>query len=103
MILALLTAIAIDGDTLRIGDERIRLFGIDAPERSDPGGPAATSALQRLLDLGVTCEAVDTDRYGRTVAMCFTPDGGDVSCAMVAMGHARDWPRYSGGRYAGCE
>lgn len=101
--LVLLLALAIDGDTFKIGSERIRLFGIDAPERRAAGGAAATRALQSLLDQGVICEAVDTDRYGRTVAMCFLEDGADIACALVAMGHAEDWPRYSGGRYAACE
>jgi micrococcal nuclease len=102
-LLALLMALAIDGDTFKADGQRIRLWGIDAPERSDIGGTAATIALQGLLDRGVTCQAVDTDRYGRTVAMCFLQDGTDIACALVAMGHAEDWPRYSGGRYGGCE
>ena len=100
--LALLLSLAIDGDTFKIDGHRIRLFGIDAPERSEIGGTAATLALQGLLDRGVTCQAVDVDRYGRTVAICFLDDGTDIACALVAMGHADDWPRYSGGRYGGC-
>jgi micrococcal nuclease len=102
-LLALLFALAIDGDTFKADGKRIRLWGIDAPERSEIGGTAATIALQGLLDRGVTCQAVDTDRYGRTVAMCFLRDGTDIACALVAMGVAEDWPRYSGGRYEGCE
>ena len=100
--LALLLAVSIDGDTFKIDGHRIRLWGIDAPERSEIGGTAATLALQGLLDRGVTCQAVDVDRYGRTVAICMLDDGTDIACALVAMGHARDWPRYSKGRYEGC-
>ncbi len=34
--------------------------------------------------------------------MTYLPDGRDVACVMVGLGHARDWPEFSGGRYAGC-
>ena len=106
---AILTALILssysitDGDTLRSGDTRIRLWGIDAPEAKRPGGFAATRHLERLTAGQVlTCMPVDTDRYGRTVARCALPDGTDIACAMVAAGRARDWPKYSGGYYSEC-
>lgn len=103
-------ATAVDGDTLRLGDTRIRLFGIDAPEahqtcldasgRSWACGEAATAALRKMLADGpVTCEPKDTDRYGRTVAVCFDPDGRSLGSRMVALGFAVDWPEYSHGAY----
>jgi len=100
----ILTAYTItDGDTLRAGDVRIRLWGIDAPETKDPGGVAATAALVRITaGQDLRCAPVDVDRYRRIVARCETPDGADIACRMVAEGHARDWPKYSGGAYAGC-
>lgn len=88
----------IDGDTLEIDSKRIRLFGIDAPERSQPQGPAATAYLQRLLHAPVTCHPKSTDKYGRIVAQCFAL-GRDVGGLMVASGHAVDYGRYSGGHY----
>lgn len=92
-----------DGDTLRFGDLRIRLWGIDAPEPHRPGGLEARAALVALTaGLPLACEVVDIDSYGRTVARCQLPGEKDIACAMVAQGHARDWPRYSGGAYAGC-
>ena len=43
----------VDGDTLWVCDQtachKIRLCGIDAPELSDPRGPAARRALQNLV------------------------------------------------------
>lgn len=98
-----LAATITDGDTLRAGGTGHRLWGIDAPERGDPAGPAATAAL-RALTKGrrLACDQVDTDRYQRPVVRCWLPDGRDLSCAMVAAGAARDWPKYSGGAYAGC-
>jgi endonuclease YncB( thermonuclease family) len=83
-----------DGDTVRCGETRIRLYGIDAPElpghcrtgRScTPGDPyASTDNLAALLRLGeVECRAVDFDRYGRTVARC-SAGGVDLSCSQLA-------------------
>lgn len=101
--LALSGLLATDGDTMRAGDLRIRIWGIDAPERGEPGYRASTEALRSLITgRTLQCEAVDIDRYGRTVARCTLPDGRDLACALVAMGAADDWPRYSGGAYAGC-
>lgn len=87
-----------DGDTIRCGDKRVRLAGIDAPElpghcragrECAPGDPyASTENLRRLIGRsGVTCHAVDTDRYGRTVARC-SADGTDLSCAQLDAGRA---------------
>ena len=95
----------IDGDTLQIGETRIRLHGIDAPEaaqtcRSTSGatlacGTAATTALRSLIaGQPVTCAPRDTDRYGRTVARC-TSDGQDLGRRMVAAGMATAYQRYS--------
>jgi endonuclease YncB( thermonuclease family) len=95
--------VVIDGDTLRQGDARFRLWGIDAPERAEAGGGAATSALRALVrGETLACTAVNTDRYGRTVIRCTLPDGRDLGCAMVQSGTAADWPKYSGGAYRGC-
>jgi endonuclease YncB( thermonuclease family) len=70
---------------------------------SEAGGEEARQALQALIaGQTLACYIVDTDRYGRAVVICYLPDGRDVSCVMVGLGHAEDWPRYSGGRYGGC-
>jgi hypothetical protein len=69
-------ASVIDGDTIEIRGQRIRLFGIDAPEGrqtcTDAKGAAyrcgqkAAQALDyRISDGVVTCEPKDRDRYGR--------------------------------------
>jgi hypothetical protein len=74
-------ASVIDGDTLEIRGERIRLFGIDAPEsgqtcldakgRSYRCGQKAALVLDARIGEGVvTCERKDSDRYGRVVALC---------------------------------
>lgn len=94
----------IDGDTLDIAGERIRLFGIDAPEAGqvcqDGAGRAwdcgghATARLQALALGQVRCELRDQDRYGRLVARC-TAGGTDLAGALVAEGAAFAYERYS--------
>lgn len=93
----------IDGDTLILGSERIRLFGIDAPEKSqrcDPSGRNwacgdwAAARLRALVVGGVRCVALDRDRYGRTVARCHS-GGRDVAAEMVRLGAATAYRRYS--------
>jgi len=74
-------ATAIDGDTLRIGETRIRLIGLDAVELdqtcADAAGKVwtcgrdASSFLDELTDTGTTsCAADGRDRYRRILARC---------------------------------
>lgn len=90
---------AIDGDSLYVGGREIRLWGIDAPEFPTAAGRAAKAALRRLAGgRWIVCEVKARDRYDRAVALCRTA-GADLAAALVASGHARDWPAYSGGYY----
>ena len=50
----------------------------------------------------VSCTLVTHDRYARDVATC-TANGRDLGEAMVRAGHALDYARHSGGRYAEAE
>lgn len=105
-------ASVIDGDTIEIAGERIRINGIDAPESSqlcqdDQGrsyrcGAMSARALDQLLSESrpLRCEFVERDQYGRFVGDCFRADGLGLAAAMVRSGMALDWPRYSGGAYA---
>lgn len=96
---------AVDGDTLAIGDVRVRLFGVDAPEmdqsceREDGAawacGRAAGARLGTLVaGQTVRCTPRDRDRYGRVVATC-TAGGVDVGARLVAEGLAWAFRRYS--------
>lgn len=90
----------IDGDTIVIGDTRIRLAGIDAPELDQPWGNKAKFAMIALCKGQVVrAEVVEGDIYGRIVAKCSLPDGTDLSAALVRQGLALDWARFSGGAY----
>ncbi|WP_460272155.1 thermonuclease family protein [Celeribacter sp. ULVN23_4] len=94
----------VDGDTVAIGEIRIRLFGIDAPELSQSCsdtrgkdwscGTWSKSVLANLAAGKVRCFARDTDRYGRTVAVC-EAGGKDLNAQMVALGAAYAYEEYS--------
>jgi len=69
-----------DGDTVTILDEdntqhHIRLFGIDAPEKSQPFGNQSKKSLsEKIFGESVRVEVTDTDRYGREVGRIFLGD-----------------------------
>lgn len=89
-----------DGDTIKIKNTQIRMFGIDAPELNHPYGQKAKWALHKLCKgQRVRAEIKEVDAHGRTVAQCFLPDGRDLSAEMVKRGLAIDWSKFSGGKY----
>ncbi len=93
----------VDGDTFYLDnvETRIRLWGLDAPERGQPGGNAAKRALREIAHgERLRCKEVDIDRYGRIVGQCFLSDGRDVAAMMIESGNGRDYVRYSGGYYS---
>ena len=94
----------IDGDTIQIGDVRLRLAGIDAPELDHPWGKVAKSTLIGLCKGQVIRAEISPElSYDRLVATCYLPDGRDLSAEMVRLGAALDWPKFSGGKYAHLE
>jgi len=71
-VLSTLQVRAVDGDTIRVGSERIRLRGIDTPEMSELEGPAAKRRLEELLRSGsIRIEPRGRDVYNRLVADVF--------------------------------
>lgn len=83
----------VDGDTIQcepVG--RIRLIGMDTPERGQrPFGPLATQALEGLIPVGsavrIEGDVEPTDRYGRVLGYVWT-DGRLVNWLMVRAGYA---------------
>ena len=96
----------IDGDTLEVADQRIRLHGIDAPESEQfcnyddgrlwPCGERATTVMKDEIIAGraVECETRTRDRYGRWIAVCDV-DGTDINEALVERGLALAYCYYS--------
>jgi endonuclease YncB( thermonuclease family) len=79
----------IDGDTLRVGADRIRLRGIDAPELTEPGGQAARQRLEQLLQEGpIRIVPHGQDVYGRTIADVFV-NGRNVAEVLAYEGYAK--------------
>ena len=96
---------ASDGDTLRLGGDRIRLIGLDAPELDqtciDASGTTwscgreSSQRLHELIGNGtVSCATEGRDKYGRYLGRC-TVDGKDLGATLVAEGFAvASFPSY---------
>jgi micrococcal nuclease len=93
-----------DGDTLRVdlnGKEvKVRLCGIDAPEKAQPLGAESKQFLEKLVQNAggkVGIVATDTDRYGRTVAEVFFVLGETEQSAqeeLLKAGMVYTYPKY---------
>lgn len=99
----------VDGDTLDIHGERIRLWGVDAPEttqlcsgrdkRPYHCGALAANTLDTVTrGKTVRCTPLDQDRYGRVVARCAV-GATDLGQMLVSRGLAVEEPQYSHHRY----
>lgn len=105
-------ASVVDGDTLEIQGERIRLWGVDAPESRQvckrPSGEyrcgqtAANQLDQWIAGRTVTCVEDSRDRYRRMVARC-EAGGEDIGGWLVRQGYAVRYPEYAGSAYLGQE
>lgn len=90
----------VDGDTLWVGREKIRLYGIDAPEMagrscavSGDRAKYATFALWALMQrTPIYVKPRGKDRYGRTLAE-ISAGGVDVALELVDKGFARPYLR----------
>lgn len=89
-----------DGDTVVVHmgmgkTERVRLYGVDAPESRQTGGAdSAAFAQELLLYQPVSLSVMDRDQYGRTVALIRLQDGRIANEEMVREGHAWVYRNY---------
>lgn len=87
----------VDGDTLDVtvggATQRIRVFGLAAPERDEPCGTEATEQLRLLAGAQVRLLADERlqDQYDRELRYLFTPEGRSLDAALIADGAARAW------------
>jgi micrococcal nuclease len=88
-----------DGDTLTVLDDsktqhKIRLSGIDAPEKGQPFGTKARENLAaKVFKQGVRVQVIDVDRYRREVGRIYLGDR-FINMEMVAEGFAWRYPQY---------
>lgn len=98
-------ASVIDGDTLEIHGQRIRLHGVDAPESRQTcldaigkewrcGQEAALKLADHIGRAPIICERRDIDRYGRIVGRC-SVTGSDINAWLVSEGWAVAYRQYS--------
>ena len=100
----------IDGDTIKIGKEKIRLFGIDAPEIKQlcknknnnhyACGEKSKNFLSTLInstDKKIYCYYSERDRYNRIIGECFIKANSliNINQKMVSQGHAIAYLKYS--------
>ena len=94
----------IDGDSIHIGNNKIRLHGIDAPEKKQTCnfkgnewncGKEATLFLTDLINKkSVSCNVNDIDQYKRLVAVCFI-DNVNINKLIIISGWAIAYRYYS--------
>lgn len=94
-----------DGDTISIQKVdngkfvgeilKIRMYGMDAPEKSQDYGPESRQALEKLVaGKTLSIEIKNKDRYGRTVAIVYA-NGKNVNEEMVKTGNAWWYQEYA--------
>jgi len=93
-----------DGDTIRIGEERIRFSGIDAPELKQTclyqeiefncGEFSKNLLIEKIANQEVSCIKESKDQYGRTLAECFVGKE-SLSSYLVREGYAFAYRKYS--------
>tara|TARA_B110000971_G_scaffold161684_1_gene165252 strand:- start:65 stop:532 length:468 start_codon:yes stop_codon:yes gene_type:complete len=93
-----------DGDTIKILNNKIRLHGIDAPEKKQKCiknakeyncGVVATEALTKKISKNsVKCLTQKKDKYNRLIGVCFI-EKEDLNKWMVRNGYAIAYRRYS--------
>ena len=107
------SAVVTDGDTIKINNNKIRLFGIDAPEKKQscekifltisfisfkkkyPCGEISTEKLKKLINKNIIkCHVEGKDRYQRKLAICFRKKL-NINSWLVRNGYAVSYQKYS--------
>lgn len=82
----------VDGDTLDVGDDRIRLALVNTPEVGEPGYQEAKDFTANLCPVGSQARVDEDDgqtggSYGRIVAVVYC-GGENLNARLVSAGHA---------------
>ncbi len=94
----------IDGDTIRLGDVKIRFSGIDAPEINQTcvasegkvacGKISRDLLIEKVTNNKISCTDEGKDFYGRVLGECFV-NGESLSSYLVREGFAFAYRKYS--------
>ncbi len=95
----------LDGDSLEIGEQRIRLYGIDAPELYQKCktknnqdwncGRESKAFLKEFIGTdSIECHEIEQDKYKRMVSICYKDDE-NINEAMISSGMAIVYKKYS--------
>ncbi len=95
----------VDGDTIVVSGQIVRLFGIDAAETGQRcvssdhqivrAGEFAIDRLDQLTQAGARCSGSERDNYGRLIATCKGLSGANINQTLVAEGLAWAFIKYS--------
>lgn len=94
----------IDGDTFDLTDDRrVRMLGIDAPEKgfkgkiAEPYSDESTAWLRDRVEgreVQLRIDAREKDQFGRLLAWVFDPDGTLINQQILSVGHAKLLPDF---------
>lgn len=107
---------ALTGDTLAIQNKKVRLIGLDAPQKErkqkfhTPGEPMAKESqtfLNKLLanndlKVGILYDKTKTDKFGRQLVYAFLEDGTNIQQKVLEAGFALYKPEFDNLRFAKC-
>jgi endonuclease YncB( thermonuclease family) len=84
---------ATDGDTIKVlrdkAEVKIRLYGVDAPEKKQAFGQAAKEwTIDQAVGRTVQVDERGSDRYGRVIAVIILPDGKVLNRELLRAGLA---------------
>lgn len=92
------TASVIDGDTVEIRGRRVQVYGIEAPERGEPGYEEAAEFMRGLTETGpFVCAFLDEDGGDGDLALCAFISRGvpeDVAKELLQKGFVRTYPKH---------
>lgn len=94
------SAHVIDGDTIVVKGQKIRLAGVNAPELDQAWGQKSKWEMVKILK-GKIVHVIPNGEtsFDRIVATCYIDGDTDIGAELISRGLARDIPAFTGGKY----